>query len=149
MKRLAYEKDGNVNIVIPSESYKAFMMSDDEKTGRKAMSEKEFYEHLKEKDCSSETVIEVTEKQIPDMYFRDAFKINGKKLDIDMDKARGLHMDKIRKKRNKKLAELDIETLKGVDVQAEKQALRDIPETFDLSKAKTPAALKKLMPRGL
>ena len=58
-------------------------------------------------------------------------------------------MDEIRKVRNKKLEELDVETLRGVDVQEKKQKLRDIPSTFDLTKAATPKDLKALWPNEL
>jgi hypothetical protein len=55
-------------------------------------------------------------------------------------------MDNIRSKRDEKLKELDIEQLKGVDVSAQKQVLRDIPQTFDLTGAATPDELKTLWP---
>jgi len=38
---------------------------------------------------------------------------------------------------------LDVETLKGNDVQAAKQVLRDIPKNFSLDGATTPEELKK------
>lgn len=87
--------------------------------------------------------------EIPqDRYFRKAWEDNGT-LSVNMPKARDIHMDRIRAKRNEKLKELDIETLKGRDVQTEKQALRDIPQTFDLTKATTPEELKALWPDEL
>lgn len=63
-------------------------------------------------------------------------------VDVHMDKARDIQMQHIRRARDNALAKLDIETLKGNDVQKEKQVLRDIPQNFDLTKAKTPEALK-------
>ena len=90
---------------------------------------------------------EIDESSVPkDRYFRNAWTHD---LSIDMDKAKSIHMDVIREKRDEKLKELDIETLKGNDVQEEKQALRDLPQTFDLSKADTPEKLKKLWPKEL
>lgn len=88
----------------------------------------------------------VLESSLPDPYFRDAWRRNGGKMIINLSAARELHMDKIRKKRDEKLAFLDVETLKGNDVQAEKQVLRDLPENFDLSSAKTPEEIKALWP---
>jgi hypothetical protein len=70
-------------------------------------------------------------------------------MGIDMTKARQVHMGKIREKRDEKLKFLDIETLRGIDNQEEKQRLRDIPQTFDLSIAQTPEELKALWPEEL
>ena len=47
------------------------------------------------------------------------------------------------------MKELDIETMKGNNVQAQKQALRDLPSIFDLSGANTPDELKILIPTEL
>lgn len=86
-----------------------------------------------------------------DRYFRNAWTDDNitETVDVDMKKACDIHMDVIRRGRDKKMKELDIETLKGNDVQPEKQALRDIPQTFDLSKATTPEELKELWPEEL
>lgn len=87
--------------------------------------------------------------EIPtDRYFRDAWEDDGK-IKVNMRKAREIHLEKIRKERDKELARLDIEQLKGMDVSAEKTRLRDLPSTFDLSKAQTPEELKALWPDGL
>ena len=75
---------------------------------------------------------------------------------INMPKARGIQMDKIREVRNKELAKKDIEFMKALEaddgshsaVAAEKQALRDIPQTFDLT-TDTVEQLKELWPEGL
>ena len=90
---------------------------------------------------------EISKSDLPkDRYFRDAWKSD---LSVDMDKARDIHMENIRIKRDERLKELDIETLRGNDVQAKKQKIRDIPSTFDLTKADTPEKLKKLWPKEL
>jgi len=61
---------------------------------------------------------------------------------VNMAKARGVQMDKIRVIRNAELAKLDLPSLRAIeagdtDAQAtiatEKQTLRDIPQTFDLT----------------
>ena len=62
-------------------------------------------------------------------------------IKINMEKARGIQMDKIRQMRNKELAKKDVEYMKALEaddgsaktIAAEKQALRDIPQTFDLT----------------
>ena len=76
---------------------------------------------------------------------------------VNMSKARGIHMDRIRQVRNKELANLDVPFMKALededtDVQAtlkvKKQELRDIPQTFDLT-TDTPEELKSKWPEGL
>jgi hypothetical protein len=73
-----------------------------------------------------------------------------------MSKARGIQMDRIREVRNKELAKKDVEYMKALEaddgsaktIAAEKQALRDIPQTFDLT-TDTPEQLKEKWPEGL
>ena len=75
---------------------------------------------------------------------------------INMPKARGIQMDKIREVRNKELAKKDIEFMKALEaddgsstaIAVEKQTLRDIPQTFDLT-TDTPEELKNKWPEGL
>ena len=75
---------------------------------------------------------------------------------VNMAKARGIEMDKIREVRNLELAKKDIDFMKALEaddgshkaIAAEKQVLRDIPQTFDLT-TETPEQLKELWPEGL
>ena len=75
---------------------------------------------------------------------------------VNMSKARGIQMDKIREVRNKELAKKDIEFMKALEaddgshtaIATEKQALRDIPQTFDLT-TDTADELKQKWPEGL
>jgi len=75
---------------------------------------------------------------------------------VNMAKARGIQMDKIREVRNLELAKKDIDFMKALEaddgshkaIAAEKQVLRDIPQTFDLT-TETPEQLKELWPEGL
>ena len=85
-----------------------------------------------------------------DRTFRHALMPN---LSIDMVRAQEIQMDKIRRARDAALAELDKEQLiaqsKGEPIDAiaaEKQVLRDLPATFDLTVAATPEQLKALWP---
>ena len=77
-------------------------------------------------------------------------------IKINMEKARGIQMNKIREVRDKELAKKDIEYMKALEaddgsaatVAAEKKTLRDIPQTFDLT-TDTPEQLKDKWPEGL
>lgn len=93
-----------------------------------------------------------------DRTFRKAWSSDGTKLQVDMAKARAVHMDRIREVRDKKLTALDVETIRALgkdntarrdEVEAEKDTLRDLPQTFDLTIANTPEELNKLWPSEL
>ena len=90
--------------------------------------------------------------------FRNAWSDDGDDVFVDMAEARGIHMDDIRIDRDKALLELDITFMRAVEdgdtdeqdaASTAKQALRDIPETFDLSSASTPEQLTVLWPDDL
>jgi hypothetical protein len=89
--------------------------------------------------------------------FRSVFEWDGAKAIVNMPKARGVHMDVIRKARNTELAAKDITFMRAVEagdtsaqsaVATEKQTLRDIPQTFDLT-TDTPEQLKGKWPTEL
>lgn len=90
--------------------------------------------------------------------FRGAWKVGGGKVDVDMPTARTIHMDRIRKARDKTLSVKDVEymqadeagnsTLKA-EIVAQKQYLRDIPQSFDLESCVTPDELSAAWPPGL
>ena len=93
----------------------------------------------------------------PIRVFRNAWKVEAGVVDVDMPKARGIQMDKIREVRNKELAKKDIEFMRAIEdgdtdvqatIKAKKQELRDIPQTFDLT-TDTPEELKAKWPEGL
>lgn len=93
-----------------------------------------------------------------DRTFRNALKCDGGKLSHDMEACRSIHMDRIRKARDAELAKLDVATIQAVGkgddatrdaVEAEKQKLRDLPATFDLSAARSTEELKALWPNEL
>jgi len=75
---------------------------------------------------------------------------------VNMAKARGIQMDNIRTVRNKELVKKDIEFMKALEaddgshkvIAVEKQTLRDIPQTFDLT-TDTAEELKEKWPEGL
>jgi hypothetical protein len=76
---------------------------------------------------------------------------------VNMPKARAIHMDKIREARNVELAKKDIEYMRALEVgdgsakviATQKKFLRDIPQTLDLLKYRTPSALRQCWPPGL
>jgi hypothetical protein len=78
---------------------------------------------------------------------------------VNMDKARVVQMDRIRIMRDKELAKKDIDMLRAIEsgdssaqstVAADKQTLRDIPASFDLTTGvDTPVQLKAKWPDGL
>lgn len=90
--------------------------------------------------------------------FRAAWGDDGVTVKVNMPKARVLHMDRIRGPRNEALAKLDVDFMRALEagdateqqrVVTQKQILRDIPQTFDLEKHKTPEALRKAWPTEL
>jgi hypothetical protein len=82
------------------------------------------------------------ESAIPvDRYFRSAWTWNTPDpvIDIDMPKARGIHLGFLRMKRNAQLSALDVEYQKALEkndqtlmsqIADKKQGLRDMPETI-------------------
>ena len=93
-----------------------------------------------------------------DQTFRDAWEWQGGAISVNMPRARIVHMAAIRVSRDAELAKLDITFMRAIEtgdtaaqstIGTEKQALRDIPQTFDLSGAATPEALDALWPAEL
>ena len=93
-----------------------------------------------------------------DRDFRPGWVRGADKIDVDMRKAHTIHMDRIRAVRDQLLAESDIAMLKAIEagdaaeeskIKAERQKLRDIPQSFDLSGAKSPDELRALWPAEL
>lgn len=94
--------------------------------------------------------------EIPsDWTFRDAWTAD---LVADMEKARAIHLDKIRAVRDRELSKLDLEfsraqgrndLIKAGEIETARQRLRDIPQVFDMSTAQNEADLKSLWPAGL
>jgi hypothetical protein len=123
------------------------------------LTEEEATQTLLERDMPTEaTGFKWVANHAKDRHFREAWTEVDGVIDVDMPKARGVHMDNIRKERNKKLTALDLDFLRAIEagdtseqdrVAGEKQVLRDIPQTFDLSGATTPEELKALWPSEL
>jgi hypothetical protein len=91
-----------------------------------------------------------------DRYFRNAWEWTEDAVRVNMTKARAIHMDSIRAIRDKNLASLDLPFMRAVEngdqaaqkrIATQKQALRDIPQNFDLKTSpNTPDALLRKWP---
>jgi hypothetical protein len=105
--------------------------------------------------------VEIGPADVPqDRAFRNAWKLEGKAIVHDMDKARTAQAAAIRRRRDAGLRRKDAEWLVAYSrgdmggaaaVEAERQSLRDIPQKIDadLKAAKTIDALKSVWPAGL
>lgn len=99
----------------------------------------------------------VDETDLPDDYFLDCWEWdNG--CQVNMPRARILHMGKIRMARAPVLLEADQDVEKAIDrgdstaertARLKRQVLRDIPQTFDLTVYPTPETLKSAWPPEL
>lgn len=149
-RRIVYTRpDGRISIVTPSRNIDEAHMTDDEI----------FQRALSKLPADAINLQTITFDQIPnDRTFRNAWEHSGNKVQVNMNKAREIHMNQIREVRDKKLASLDVETIKALGsgnsnavavVEAQKQKLRDIPQTLDLTKATTPEELKAIWPEEL
>lgn len=83
-----------------------------------------------------------------DRGFRDAWRLKGRQVEIDMGKARNLHRDRLRGQRATRLAELDVAAVRGLEsghplteIAAKKQRLRDAPAHPAIDAAQTPEQL--------
>lgn len=101
----------------------------------------------------------VTIGSVPDdRYFRSAWTLEDDTLTVDTGKAQAIHMDNIRAERNKRLQVLDAQFMealgkadeaKMLEINAQKQVLRDLPQAFDLAQAENLSQLKALWPDEL
>ena len=89
----------------------------------------------------------VEESAIPaDRNFRNAWEQASNKVAVNMAKARDLHRQKMREARKPKLEALDVEQLRGRDVEAQKNILRDVTALPEIELAATPEELKSVWP---
>ena len=80
-------------------------------------------------------------------------------VNIDMTKARAIHLTEIRRVRNEELAKEDVTFMRAVEdgdtdtqatIKTKKQTLRDLPATFDITTGvDTPEQLKAKWPTEL
>lgn len=84
------------------------------------------------------------EGELPDREFRDAWEFKNNKVVVNLDKAKMIHMERIRELRNKNLEELDKEQLRyGMtkEIKRKKQLLRDAPVKIMVDVSKSPIEL--------
>jgi hypothetical protein len=103
------------------------------------------------------TIADIT---LPDRdYLRNSWTFDGSNVVHDMPKARVIHLAEIRRVRDEELVKLDVPWMKAVEagdtaaqatLQTQKQTLRDIPSTFDITTGiTTPELLKAKWPSEL
>jgi hypothetical protein len=87
--------------------------------------------------------------------FRNAWRDDGKAIIHDMPTVNAIYLERIRQARIPILADLDMQYLQADEksdvaaktaIATQKQVLRDLPTTLDLSSAKTPDDVIKLWP---
>ncbi len=125
------------------------------------LTDAEYKQHILDRSIpeGAANVSEVKESDIPsDREYREAWARKGKKpIHHDMVKARGVHVDKIRQVRAERFPDLDKQwmlaaarhdTKKADEVEAERQRLRDLPQTVltAVNKCATINELKALAP---
>jgi uncharacterized membrane protein YukC len=91
----------------------------------------------------------------PNHIARQAWKLTGDKIEVDLDKAKELFLDYLRKIRETKLKELDIEQLKALaiedkqkvkEIEEEKEALRKMPDSINWEMVETVYDLFHVLP---
>src|SRR6185369_2339786 len=90
-----------------------------------------------------------------DHHFRNAWKKDGKKIGIDMVKARDIHRENLRRMRYGPMEKLDVDYQRAdevgdietkIKIAKLKQELRDVTKHPDIENAQTPEELKKVIP---
>ena len=91
-------------------------------------------------------------------YFFNAWEEVVGTVQVNMPRARDIHMDRIRRVRDVELAKADTNIERALDInngqevarlRAFRSSLRNIPQTFDLSAFTTPELLKMAWPSEL
>lgn len=100
-------------------------------------------------------------KDLPkDRYFRNAWEFNNGKAAVNKEKAIDIHINKLRAKRNEKLKQLDIKTMKALqasnptkltEINLLAQDLREMPKVAkeELTKLKSLEDIKNYIPECL
>lgn len=150
MKKIIYtNQEGVLCIVNPAPSFM--------RTGE---TEANFVARIIAKDVpSSATNVRVVDAEdIPtDRTFRDAWAACPESVcRVDMQKAREIHRERLRRARKPKLEALDVETMRNLtnsaklaEIEAKKQELRDATAYPAIDSAATPEDLKLAVPSCL
>lgn len=99
---------------------------------------------------------EVHASQVPgDLYFRNAWELKDKKIAINLEKAKGIHIDNLRVTRESLLNKLDLQMniaiekndlLAQANISTQKQKLRDMPKDQIFNTAVNADQLKDILP---
>jgi len=120
--------------------------------------EGEWLNFIAEHDVPPGRAFEIVEDSyIPsDRTFRDSWKKVGSKVEVDMEKAKEIHMERIRAIRDRELVKSDPLVVREIEnggnltnIRVERQKLRDIPQDIDLGSIRDVEGLKSMWPVGL
>ena len=150
-KRIVYTRpDGGVSVVAPAPDFVA---------GFKTEADAIAAVQAQNIPIDATNILECTVADIPiNRTFRDAWErdlVGAVPIRTDMLQARVIHMGRIRAARDEKLKTLDGpwmrangqgNAIEAGRIEAERQRLRDIPQTLDLTAATTPETLKATWP---
>ena len=129
--------------------------TDEDGVIRYALTEKMWVEYVSSQDIPVGVSREIVEDEIipSSREYRGAWTKSEKNVRVDMPKARAIHMDRIRVSRVKDFKKIDAEINEledrggsGLALRKKRQAMRDVPQNFNLMNAKTPEELTKLWP---
>lgn len=136
-KLVIYEnKDGGVSIISPAQGI------DPKDAAAMLVPPKAAWKIIEPSDLPSSRV------------FRDAWTIDG----VDVKKAKGIWLDKVRAVRDERLKELDVKWMRAMEngeskvansIAAKKQILRDVTERKEIVKAKTLEDIENFWPEIL
>ena len=162
--RFAYRTpDGGVAVVIaaPKENLAPLLGRLNEETGLFELSDEAYRAHVIERSIPPEAsaVAELPDDWQPpeDRTFRNAWTMGQEgAVDINMEKAREVWRNRMRKARAPLLAALDVEMSRAFkdasqqeEIEARRQALRDVTDDPALEAAKTPEELRLVWPEAL
>lgn len=156
MKKIIYTRadDGGLDVIIPNSKSAIERVLG-------PLTDVEYEEHVWEHSVPGDAITPdfIDDSNIPqNREFRDEWRQDGNTIIVDQTLARVKHMDRIRFMRQKKFEEMGFPQRLNIQIESailddrtktELQRLRDIPQTFDLSSAKTPEELKFLWPEGV
>jgi hypothetical protein len=147
-KRIVYD-NGGIHVIIPCPQAQL--------TGE---SEDDFVNRVAKKDVPYGVPYKIINtSDIPaDRSFREAWEEKNRKISVNINKARTIHMNRLREMRKPIFEKLDVEAVRAMEdkdeekleeIKAKKQVLRDIPQTLDLSEVISPDVLKTIIPDAL
>jgi len=141
-KVLVKRSDGSVAIVIPTKECTQELLQ------RDVLSVDGYVSHR-----------DLSDQDIPvDRRWRNAWsdENEGSQIDINIEKCRKIHLNRLRKYRNKELENVDVEarinskdSVKLEELNEKAQSLRDMPDELDLTVTNDPNLLYKVIPSVL